>query len=53
MYKEITKYLAKESHLPEGRGGGKEEEGEGNLDDKGGQDTESVHPLGLEIGSVP
>ena len=53
MCKEITQYLAKESHLPEGRGGGKEEEGERDLDDEGGEDTEPVHPLGLQIGSVP
>ena len=49
----ITRYLTQESHLPEGRGGGKEEEGERDLDDEGGEDTEPVHPLGLQIGSVP
>lgn len=46
-------YLAKESHLPECRAGGKEEKSEGHLYDEGGQDTQPVHPLWLKIGSVP
>ena len=50
---DVTQYLAEESHLPEGRGRCKEQEGERNLDDEGGQHAQPVHPLRLKIGSVP